>query len=34
MTQMPLPFDGAISHYLKTQAPKEVRRAIEEADKD
>ncbi len=34
MTQMPLPFDGAISHYLNTQAPKEVRRAIEEADKD
>ncbi|MEI6797620.1 MAG: polyphosphate kinase 2 [Pseudomonadota bacterium] len=31
---MDLPFDGAITRYLKTEAPKEVRRAIEEAGKD
>jgi polyphosphate kinase len=29
-----LPFDGAISRYFKEAAPKEVRRAIEKADKD
>ena len=31
---MDLPFNGAITNYLKTDAPKEVRRAIEEADKN
>ena len=31
---MDLPFNGAISHYLKKDAPKEVRKAIETADKD
>jgi polyphosphate kinase 2 len=31
---MDLPFDGAISHYLKTDAPKEVRRAIADSGKD
>ncbi len=31
---MDLPFDGAITRYLKTEAPKEVRRVIEEAGKD
>ena len=31
---MDLPFNGAITTYLKTDAPKEVRRAIEEADKN
>jgi polyphosphate kinase len=31
---MTLPFDGAISQYLKTDAPKEVRRALEAAGKD
>ncbi|MFM2350366.1 MAG: polyphosphate kinase 2 [Pseudomonadota bacterium] len=31
---MNLPFNGAITNYLKTDAPKEVRRAIEEADKN
>jgi len=31
---MDLPFDGAISRYFKQGAPKEVRKAIEEADKD
>lgn len=31
---MDLPFDGAISRYLKEEAPKEVRRAIKEAGKD
>ena len=29
-----LPFEGAISRYFKEAAPKEVRRAIEKADKD
>jgi polyphosphate kinase len=31
---MDLPFDGAISRYLKKDAPKEVREAIAKADKD
>ncbi len=31
---MTLPFDGAISSYFKKDAPKEVRKAIEECDKD
>jgi polyphosphate kinase 2 len=31
---MSLPFDGAISHYLKHDAPKSVRETIEHADKD
>lgn len=31
---MDLPFDGAISHYFKKDAPKEVRKAIETAAKD
>ena len=31
---MDLPFNGAITNYLITDAPKEVRRAIEEADKN
>ena len=31
---MDLPFNGAITNYLKTDAPKEVRRAIEEVDKN
>ena len=31
---MDLPFDGAITHYFKKDAPKEVRKAIEEATKD
>lgn len=31
---MDLPFNGAISHYLKSDAPHEVRRAIEEGGKD
>ena len=31
---MDLPFDGAISKYFKTDAPKEVRKAIETRDKD
>ena len=31
---MDLPFDAAISHYLKTDAPHAVRRAIEESGKD
>ena len=31
---MDLPFDGAISRYFKKDAPKEVRKAIEEAGKD
>lgn len=31
---MDLPFDGAITRYFKEGAPKEVRKAIEEADKD
>lgn len=31
---MPLPFDGAISRYLREGAPKEVRKAIEKAGKD
>ena len=31
---MDLPFNGAITNYLKTDAPKDVRRAIEEADKN
>lgn len=31
---MNLPFDGAISRYFKEDAPKEVRKAIETADKD
>lgn len=31
---MDLPFEGAISRYLKKDAPKEVRKAIEEASKD
>jgi len=31
---MDLPFDGAITRYLKTEAPKAVRRAIEEGGKD
>lgn len=31
---MDLPFDGAISRYFKEAAPKEVRKAIEKADKD
>ena len=30
---MDLPFDGAISRYFKKDAPKEVRKAIETADK-
>lgn len=31
---MDLPFDGAISRYFRDEAPKWVRKAIEEADKD
>jgi polyphosphate kinase len=31
---MTLPFDGAISRYFREGAPKEVRKAIEKADKD
>ena len=31
---MELPFDGAITRYFRKDAPKEVRRAIEEAGKD
>ena len=31
---MDLPFDGAITHYFKKDAPKEVRKTIEEATKD
>ncbi len=31
---MQLPFDGAISRYFKHDAPTEIRRAIEKADKD
>ncbi len=31
---MDLPFDGAISRYFRNDAPKAVRRAIEQADKD
>ena len=31
---MDLPFDGAISRYFKKDAPKEVRKAIEDASKD
>lgn len=31
---MKLPFDGAISRYLKEDAPKDVRKAIKSADKD
>ncbi len=31
---MTLPFDGAISRYFKQGAPKEVRKAIEKAEKD
>lgn len=31
---MTLPFDGAISRYFREGAPKEVRKAIENADKD
>lgn len=31
---MDLPFDGAISRYFREGAPKEVRKAIEKADKD
>lgn len=31
---MDLPFDGAITRYFKKDAPKEVRKAIEEASKD
>lgn len=31
---MPLPFDGAISRYFTDHAPKEIRKAIETADKD
>ncbi len=31
---MDLPFDGAISRYFREGAPKDVRRAIEKADKD
>ena len=31
---MPLPFDGAISTYFKTEAPDDVRRAIETAGKN
>lgn len=31
---MDLPFDGAITRYFKKDAPKEVRKAIEDADKD
>ena len=31
---MDLPFDGAISRYFKKDAPKQVRKAIETADKD
>ncbi len=31
---MNLPFGGAISHHLKTEAPKSVRDAIEQSDKD
>ncbi len=29
-----LPFDGAISHYFRKEAPKAIREAIEKADKD
>ena len=31
---MDLPFDGAISHYFRKSAPKELRQAIEQAGKD
>ncbi|NDV00636.1 polyphosphate kinase 2 [Pseudoroseicyclus tamaricis] len=31
---MPLPFDGAISDYLKTDAPQQVRDTLKDADKD
>ena len=31
---MTLPFDGAISAYFEGEAPKDVRKAIEKADKD
>ncbi len=31
---MDLPFDGAITRYYKTTAPKEVRKAIDDADKN
>lgn len=31
---MDLPFDGAISHYFREEAPKAIRKAIETADKD
>ena len=31
---MTLPFDGAITKFFRNDAPKEVRRAIETADKD
>ncbi|UWQ34834.1 polyphosphate kinase 2 [Leisingera sp. M527] len=31
---MPLPYDGAISHYYRTGAPEEIRKAIKGADKD
>lgn len=31
---MTLPFDGAISRFLREGAPKQIRKAIEEADKD
>jgi polyphosphate kinase 2 len=31
---MQRPFDGAISHYFREEAPKAVRKAIEKADKD
>ena len=31
---MDLPFDGAISHYFRTGAPKDVRKAIENRKKD
>ena len=31
---MPLPFDGAISRYFQEDAPKDIRRAIEDAKKD
>ena len=32
--KFPKPFDGAISAFLKDEAPKDVRKAIEDADKD
>ncbi|MEO1552110.1 MAG: hypothetical protein AAFR93_17075, partial [Pseudomonadota bacterium] len=34
MTTFPKPFDGAITQFFEKDAPKSVRKAIEDGDKD